>query len=54
MNPIKILEELIKVKEELRESRKKIEFSERQIEYLTDQMIEFLKHKRIIETRTVG
>jgi hypothetical protein len=54
MNPIKILENLVKIKDELRETRLKIEHYERQIDYSVSEMIEFLKHKRIIESRTIG
>lgn len=53
MNPLKIIEELVKVREEIRETRLKLEHFERQIDYLSSELIEFLKHKRIIETRTV-
>ena len=45
------MEELIKVKDELYEAQKVIEHSRRQIDHLTAELIEFLKHKRIIETR---
>jgi hypothetical protein len=53
MNPLKIIEELIKIKEEMRGVRLKIEHFERQIDHLSGDMLEYLKHKRIIETRTV-
>jgi cell division protein FtsL len=43
----------VKIKEELRQTRKQIENNEREIDYAVSEIIEFLKHKRIIETRKV-
>lgn len=53
MNPLKVVEGLVKTREEIREIRHRLEQKEREIDSLADELIEFLKHKRLIEARTV-
>lgn len=53
MNIIKVLESLIRVRDELEETKNKIEHLRRELDIHTGELIEFLKDKRIIETRTV-
>lgn len=53
MNVLKICEELVKTRDEIRDIRIKLEAKERKIDTITDELIEFLKYKKIIETRSV-
>ena len=53
MNVIKVIESLIRIREELEETKGKIEHLRRELDGQTNDLIEFLKDKRIIETRTV-
>lgn len=53
MNPLKVAEGLIKTRDEIREIRLRLEAKEKEIDRLADDLIEFLKHKRLIETRSV-
>jgi dsDNA-specific endonuclease/ATPase MutS2 len=53
MNVIKVIESLIRIREELEETKKKIEYLRRELDAQTGDLIEFLKDRRIIETRTV-
>lgn len=53
MNVIKVIESLIRIREELDETKNKIEHLRRELDGQTNDLIEFLKDKRIIETRTV-
>jgi cell division protein FtsL len=54
MNPLKIIEKLIKTRDELQEISRNLHHKERELDQLAGELLEFLKHKRIIETRTVG
>ena len=51
MNVIKILEKMVKAKDEIREARQKLEHVEREIDAHVAEMIEFLKFKRIVESK---
>jgi tetrahydromethanopterin S-methyltransferase subunit G len=51
MNVIKILEKMVKAKDEIRETRQKLEHIEREIDSHVADMIEFLRFKRIIESK---
>jgi len=53
MNVIKVIESLIRIREELDEAKGKIEHLRRELDSQTNDLIEFLKDRRIIETRTV-
>lgn len=53
MNPLKIVEELIKTRDELKEISRTLYHKEKELDRLASELIEFLKHKKIIETRTV-
>ena len=53
MNVIKVIESLIRIREELEETKGKIERLRRELDAQTNDLIEFLKDRRIIETRTV-
>lgn len=53
MNVIKVIESLIKIREELEETKAKIERLRKELDGQTNDLIEFLKDRRIIETRTV-
>lgn len=53
MNVIKILESLVKVRQELEETTRKMAYLKDELDLHTSNMIEFLKDKRIIETRTI-
>jgi hypothetical protein len=53
MNVIKVIESLIRIREELEETKGKIEHLRRELDAQTGDLIEFLKDRRIIETRTV-
>jgi tetrahydromethanopterin S-methyltransferase subunit G len=51
MNVIKILEKIVKSKNEIREVRQKLEHVERELDAHVAEMIEFLRFKRIIESK---
>ncbi len=53
MNVIKVIESLIRIREELEETKGKIENLRRELDAQTNDLIEFLKDRRIIETRAV-
>jgi hypothetical protein len=53
VNVIKVIESLIRIREELEETKGKIEHLRRELDGQTNDLIEFLKDRRIIETRTV-
>jgi hypothetical protein len=53
MNVIKVVESLIRIREELEAAKDKIEHLRRELDSQTNDLIEFLKDKRIIETRNV-
>lgn len=53
MNVIKVIESLIRIRDELDETKSKIEHLRRELDAQTNDLIEFLKDRRIIETRSV-
>jgi hypothetical protein len=53
MEIIKIVESLVKIRDQVDETKNKLEFLRRELDVQTGLLIEFLKHKRIIETRTL-
>jgi hypothetical protein len=53
MNVIKVIESLIRIRQELEETNRKIEHLHGELDVQTNDLIEFLKDRRIIETRTV-
>lgn len=53
MNVIKIIEDILEVKQELERIKKDIEFQSRMLDEHVYNLLEFLKMKRIVETRTV-
>lgn len=53
MNPLKIAEELVLMREEVRKTRLELERYEKKLDKLADDLIEFLKHSKLVETRTV-
>lgn len=53
MNVVKVLEEIIKVKEELNRIKKDLDHQGRVLDEQVYNIIEFLKSKRILETRIV-
>lgn len=53
MNIVKVLEEIIKVKEELSRVKRDLEYQSRVLDEQVYNIIEFLKSKRIIESRIV-
>lgn len=53
MNVIRTLEEIIKIRDEITDISKSLEYRGRELDKKVHDLIEFLKAKRIIETRTV-
>lgn len=53
MNPLKIAEEIVLLREEVRKTRLELEHYENKLDKIADNLIEFLKHSKLIETRTV-
>lgn len=53
MNPIEIVEKIIEVKDEIREIKLKLEYQQKRLDNLAGDLIEYLKHKKLIESRVV-
>jgi len=53
VNPLKIVGEMVEVRQDIQELSQKIEERTRKMDFLIDELIEWMKHKRIIETRKV-
>lgn len=50
---IRIISEMVEVRQDIQELARKTEERTRKLDILIDDLLEFLKHKRIIETRRV-
>lgn len=53
MNIVKIMGEMIDLREDLKEQAKEIEGKARRLDRAIDELMEFLKHRGIVETRRV-
>jgi len=53
MNVFKSIGEIIETRDELRELAREMERKSRKLDRAIDELIEFLKHKRLIESRPV-
>jgi hypothetical protein len=53
MNVIKIIEDILEVKQELEKIKRDVEFQSRMLDEHVYNLLEFLKMKRIVESRTV-
>lgn len=53
MNPLEIVEKIIEVKDEIREIKNKLEYQQKRLDNLAGDLIEYLKYKRLIESRVV-
>lgn len=53
MDPLKIVSEMVGVRQDILELSRKVEDRSRKMDRLIDQLLEWMKHKRIIETRKV-
>lgn len=53
MNPIEIVEKIVAVKDEIREIKLKLEHHQRCLDHIADDLIEYLKYKKLIESRIV-
>lgn len=53
MNVIKILEEIVEIRDEINEVARKLEFQSKILDKKVYDLLEFLKMKRLVETRTV-
>jgi cell division protein FtsL len=53
MDPIKIVSEMVGVRQDIQELSRKIEERTRKMDILISNLVEWMKHKRIIETRKV-
>ena len=53
MNPLEIVEKIIEVKDEIREIKNKLDYQQKRLDNLAGDLIEYLKYKRLIESRVV-
>lgn len=53
MNPLEIVEKIVMVKDEIREIKNKLEHQQKRLDNLAGDLIEYLKYKRLIESRVV-
>lgn len=53
MNVIKVIEEIIQVRDEINDTSRKLEFQAKLLDKKVYDLIEFLKMKKILESRTV-
>jgi cell division protein FtsL len=53
MDPIKIVSEMVGVRQDIQELSRRIEERTMKMDRLIDDLVEWMKHKRIIETRKV-
>ena len=52
MNVLKTIENIVRIKNEIGEIRAKLEHYERELDGAAGELIEFLKHKKIIEPKS--
>lgn len=53
MNVIKTLEKIVRIKDEIGEISRKLDHQRNELDKCTYEIIEYLKMKRLVETRTV-
>lgn len=53
MDLIKIVGEMIEIREELKDQAKDIERKARRLDRTIDELMEFMKHRGLVETRRV-
>jgi cell division protein FtsL len=53
MDPIRIVSEMVGVRQDMQELSRKMEERTRKMDCLIDEIVELMKHKRIIEPRKV-
>lgn len=53
MNVIKILQKIVLIREEMGELSRKLDYQRNELDKCTHEIIEYLKMKRLIESRTV-
>jgi cell division protein FtsL len=51
MDPIRIVSEMVGVRQDMQELSRKMEERTRKMDRLIDEIVEWMKHKRIIEPR---
>jgi hypothetical protein len=54
VNIIKIVEEMVGVRQDIQQLARDIEYKTRRMDVLIDELLDYMKHKRIVETRTVS
>lgn len=53
MDPVKVIGEIIELREELKEMSRDLEHKSKKLDRSIDGLIEFLKHRGLVETRRV-
>lgn len=53
MDPIKIVSEMVGVRQDIQELSRRVEEKTMKMDRLIDELVEWMKHKRIIELRKV-
>lgn len=53
MNIVKVVSEMVEVRQDILELSQKIEERTRKLDLLIDDLVEHLKHHRVLETRRV-
>lgn len=53
MDVVKIVGEMIDLREDLKEQAKALELKARKLDRAIDDLVEFLKHRRLVETKRV-
>jgi cell division protein FtsL len=53
MDPIKIVSEMVGVRQDIQELSRRVEEKTMKMDRLIDELVEWMKHKRIIEPRKV-
>lgn len=54
MDLIKIMSEMVRVRDEIHELATKIDWKTKELDRLISEMVEFMKHRKLIESRKVG
>lgn len=54
MDLVKIVGEMIDLREDLKEQAKAIEWKARRLDRTIDELMEFLKHRGLVETRNIS
>ena len=54
MDIIKIVSDMVGVRQDIQQLARDIEQKTRRMDILIDELLDYMKHKRIVETRTVS